>query len=186
MKIGIYIFGASGSGSSTLGRAISDRFSITHVDTDDFIWKKTDPPFSVLNDRQLIISNLQEVVNDNNQFILSGPLGDLNKYFSEFFSLVIFLHLSDTIRMKRLMKREKEKYGERIQPGGDMFDQHSRFMRWASLYHSTNNKVRNYSDHKFLLNSFKCPTLSLNSSLSIDELLNEVVEKISSNKANLT
>ncbi len=44
----VHIFGASGAGTSTLGRALADRHRLVHLDTDDFYWMPTDPPFTVL------------------------------------------------------------------------------------------------------------------------------------------
>lgn len=42
----IHIFGASGSGTTTLGRELSSRLGIVHLDTDDYYWFPTDPPFT--------------------------------------------------------------------------------------------------------------------------------------------
>lgn len=41
----IHIFGASGSGTSTLGRAVAARLGYAFLDADDFYWLPTDPPF---------------------------------------------------------------------------------------------------------------------------------------------
>lgn len=41
----IHILGASGSGTTTLGRAIQQTFGHTHLDTDDYFWVPTDPPY---------------------------------------------------------------------------------------------------------------------------------------------
>ena len=37
----ILIFGASGSGTTTLGKEIEKRTDFTHLDIDDYYWKKT-------------------------------------------------------------------------------------------------------------------------------------------------
>jgi len=42
----IYVFGASGSGTTTLGAAVAEELQIVHVDCDDHYWAQTDPPFS--------------------------------------------------------------------------------------------------------------------------------------------
>ena len=60
----INIFGSSGSGSTTLAKNISANFGYQFIDVDDYLWKKTDPPFT---DRftnseacQLIIDKLKD------------------------------------------------------------------------------------------------------------------------------
>jgi Shikimate kinase len=44
----IHILGASGSGTTTLGRALAERLQYPHFDTDDSFWVPTDPPSAVL------------------------------------------------------------------------------------------------------------------------------------------
>ena len=43
----VHIFGASGSGTSTLARAHAEAMSCVHFDVDDFYWMPTDPPFEL-------------------------------------------------------------------------------------------------------------------------------------------
>ena len=42
----IHIYGASGSGTSTLGRNISEKLGYFFMDTDDYFWEQTDPPYT--------------------------------------------------------------------------------------------------------------------------------------------
>jgi adenylate kinase family enzyme len=42
----LHILGASGSGITTLGRALAERLQYPHVDTDDYFWLPTEPPFT--------------------------------------------------------------------------------------------------------------------------------------------
>ncbi|ASR09775.1 hypothetical protein CHY08_18390 [Rhizobium leguminosarum bv. viciae] len=46
----IHVMGASGSGTTSLGRALAERLDIAHLDTDDFFWMPTDPPFTTPRD----------------------------------------------------------------------------------------------------------------------------------------
>ena len=41
----IHIFGASGTGTTSLAVAIATRYGHRHLDTDDFYWMRTDPPY---------------------------------------------------------------------------------------------------------------------------------------------
>jgi adenylate kinase family enzyme len=47
----IHILGASGSGTTTLGRALAERLQCPHFDTDDYFWLPTDPPFTHQRER---------------------------------------------------------------------------------------------------------------------------------------
>jgi adenylate kinase family enzyme len=41
----LLITGASGCGTTTLGRAVADRWGVPHADVDDYFWRPTSPPF---------------------------------------------------------------------------------------------------------------------------------------------
>jgi len=41
----IHLMGASGSGTTTLGRALAQRLGCPHFDTDHYFWFPTAPPF---------------------------------------------------------------------------------------------------------------------------------------------
>ena len=47
----IHILGASGSGTTTLGRALAERLQGPHFDTDDYFWLPTDPPYTQRRER---------------------------------------------------------------------------------------------------------------------------------------
>lgn len=46
MKNVIHIYGASGSGTSTLGRKISEELGYKFMDTDDYFWLPTNPKYT--------------------------------------------------------------------------------------------------------------------------------------------
>ena len=47
MKNVIHIFGASGSGTTTLGKKICSELGYTLMDTDAYYWIPTEPPFKL-------------------------------------------------------------------------------------------------------------------------------------------
>lgn len=46
----IHLYGASGSGTSTLGGFISEKLGDTSMDSDDYYWLKTKPEYTVSRD----------------------------------------------------------------------------------------------------------------------------------------
>lgn len=44
----IHIFGASGSGTTTLANALSNNMNLPHYDTDDYFWIRTDPLTNII------------------------------------------------------------------------------------------------------------------------------------------
>jgi len=47
----IHILGASGSGTTTLGRALAERLQCPHFDIDDYFWVPTDLPYAQQRER---------------------------------------------------------------------------------------------------------------------------------------
>ena len=68
----IHITGASGSGTTTLGAAIAGRWGHRHLDTDDFYWEPTWPPFRqsrAEHDRQQLLA---AALDESPRWVLSG------------------------------------------------------------------------------------------------------------------
>ena len=110
----ILLFGASGSGATTLGKEIEKVTDFVHLDVDDYYWKKTMPPFQEkisLNERN---ENLRVDFIKNNNVIISGSMVSWGKEWETSFDLAVFIHLNNDIRMERLKKREFERYGEKL------------------------------------------------------------------------
>ena len=75
MKPLIHIYGASGSGTSTLERYLTEKFSFAFLDSDDYFWLPTDPKFTTkrpLEQRVPLIR--QDIAAAKNGAVLSGSL----------------------------------------------------------------------------------------------------------------
>ena len=116
----IHIPGASGSGTTTLGRALAVRLQCPHLDTDDYYWLPTDLPFTHERERTARQHFLMDTLTAHTSWVLSGSLCGWGDVAIPLFELVVFLWIPQNIRMKRLRQREHERYGGRMLPGGDM------------------------------------------------------------------
>ena len=67
----------------------------------------------------------------NNCFVLSAVDGDFGEEITQMYKLAVFLSAPVEIRMQRTKRRAYEQYGERVMPGGDMYEQQQRFMDFA-------------------------------------------------------
>ncbi len=48
----VHITGAAGSGTTTLGKALAQRWRCRQFDTDDFLWEPGDPPYQAVRPRE--------------------------------------------------------------------------------------------------------------------------------------
>lgn len=171
----IHILGASGSGTTTLAeRLCKESSSYTHLDTDNFFWVKTDPPYKQIREVGERINLLGERLDSVDRWILSGSLCGWGDIFIPYFDLVIFLWIPEEIRLSRILDREKRRYGEEINHGGRMYEQHLEFMEWASKYDSGDLNIRSKKLHEQWLNNLNCKVLRIMEDIDIEEKLQRV------------
>lgn len=130
----VHIIGASGSGTTTLGRALAARLGCPHFDTDDFFWLPSDPPFQHIRDRAERQARLGAALTSHPGWVLSGSLCGWGDRFIPLFERVVFLWVPPGVRLDRLRARERERYGAAIGPGGRQHAAYERFMTWAAGY----------------------------------------------------
>jgi adenylate kinase family enzyme len=177
----IHILGASGSGTTTLGRALAERLQCPHFDTDDYFWLPTDPPFTHQRERterqQLLMGDLTA----HDSWVVSGSLCGWGDVAIPRFELVVFLSIPPEVRMERLRRREHARFGERILPGGDMYEQSQAFLAWAASYDEGGLDIRSRQRHDQWLRILPCPIVRFEGAYIIEEqlavLIGEIREK---------
>lgn len=174
----IMIFGASGSGTTTLAQRLSIERGFSHLDTDDYYWLKSEIPFELKREpkeRDELFSN------DFKQYeniVVSGSILNWNAQFNNYFDLVIFLWIPPAVRITRLIKREEERYGDLLTTDEYRKKKYTEFIKWASGYDQPGFPSRSFELHTQWLNKLQTPTLRLESDITIEERLRLVNEKI--------
>ena len=174
----IHILGASGSGTTTLARALSEKLKCPHFDSDNYFWHKTEPPFTQKREVFERQSILKIDLENSSDWILSGSLCGWGDVFVPYFDLVVYLYLPKEIRMDRLKKREQERFGKAIEESGPMYQQHLDFMEWANSYDTGSIDMRSRALHELWLSQLKCSVLILEGDISIEERVKKVFERI--------
>ena len=174
----IHILGASGSGTTTLGKALSEKLEYIHFDTDDYYWKPTNPPFqekTICKERQ---EALKRDLIKNKNWILTGSLCGWGDMFIPYFDLVIFLWIPNELRIERLIERERARYGEKIESRGELYKQHIEFINWASQYDDGDLDIRSRRLHEKWINELSCKVLRFEGALELEEKVGRVFEFI--------
>ena len=171
----IHIVGASGAGTTTLGQALERENAYKWLDTDGFFWMPTDPPFVQSLPHEERVKLMTAAMRKNPKCVISGSLCGWGDVFIPKFDLVVFVDTPTDIRIKRLEKREAERFGERIRKGGDMYENHIEFTEWAKGY-DTSDDGRCRKVHEEWLKNIPCPVLRLDGTKSVGELLEQIKE----------
>lgn len=147
MKKVIHIFGASGSGTTTLAKKISKELGYEMMDTDDYYWMPTEPKFTLKRPVEERLELMIKDIDNSENVVISGSLTDWGDVLIPYFTLVIRIEMEQDLRIERLVKREKERYGSRIESGGDMYQQHINFVEWAKAYDNGGMDMRSRVKH---------------------------------------
>ena len=163
----VHILGASGSGTTTLGRALAARLQYPHFDMDDYFWLPTDPPFTQPRERTERAQLLMDDLTAHDAWVVSGSLCGWGDVAIPLFELVVFLWIPHDRRMARLQRREQTRFGERILPGGDMYAQSQAFLAWAASYDDGGMDIRSRQLHDQWLGTLPCPIVCFEGEYSI-------------------
>lgn len=157
----IHILGASGSGTSTLARTMAEQWGYTWLDTDDFFWQPTDPPYVQPRPVEERIERMRAALDAGADCAISGSLCNWGEGFIPRFTLVVWLQTATPLRLARLRAREAAAFGARIAPGGDMHEAHERFVAWAATYDTAGPETRSVARHAAWTAQLPCPVLRL-------------------------
>src|SRR2546428_7979835 len=145
----INISGASGTGTTSLASALAARHGHRHVDTDDFYWLRTDPPYRHPRPRAERLAMLRIALAESPSWVLSGSLCGWGDPLIPEFELIVFLVVPTEVRLARLRAREIERYGPgAIAPGGPRHRAHVAFLEWAEGYDAGDLAMRSRALHE--------------------------------------
>jgi adenylate kinase family enzyme len=171
----IHVTGASGSGVTTLGRALADTLALPHHDTDDYLWQPTTPPYRQMREAGERLRLMHDVFIPRADWVLSGGLDGWGNDLIRQFDLVVFLKTPHDVRMQRLRAREAAHFGlDAVAPGGWRHEETESFLEWASHYEDGTREGRNLARHEAWVAALPCPVLRLDGSRPIPDLVAEV------------
>ncbi len=174
----ILIFGASGSGTTTLGKAIEKETGFVHLDVDDYYWRKTEPPFVEKVPLQERNEHLKQDFEHYDHVVMSGSMVSWGKEWEVAFDLAIFLYLGNEERMDRLRKRENERHGNLLETDQEIQKNSKAFLQWANQYENDDFEGRSLKIHKNWMKKLDCPVLKIDGSLELPNKVHLVMTKL--------
>ena len=170
MYNGIAIIGLNGAGKSTLAHVLAKKLHYFEIDVEDYYFPaqrssrlnalegKTSADVSFIpylspRAKSEVELAIRKDINCNPQFVLSGVTLNWSESILSQIDIVFYLHVPLNERLQRIRSREAQRFGSRILPGGDMYDQHIEFL----------NKVENRSEQEITrsLENLSCPVVNV-------------------------
>lgn len=167
----LHIMGASGSGTTTLGRAVADAWAVPHADTDDYFWIASSPPYTTKRPVDERLSLMEQVFLPRPAWVLSGALTGWGQPVIERCEAVVFLALDPEERMLRLEARESVRHGAAHLEGRTWRE----FRTWARGYDLADFPGRNRKAHEEWLARIPQPVLRLDSAQPLEQLRDAVL-----------
>ena len=164
----IHIYGASGSGTTTLAKYICEKLDYVLMDTDDYFWKPTNPPYTEKREIPERLELMEKDIAKSDKVIISGSLVDWGNKLIPMFTLAIRLDTATDIRIERLKKREYEHFGSRVEIGGDMYDHHQQFLAWAAAYDHGDINMRSKAKHDQWQKILPCKQVILDGNVDLE------------------
>ncbi len=163
----VHLFGPSGAGTTTLGRALAQTLAIPHFDTDDFYWAPTPEPFCVKRPVEERLRLMQEMFLPRADWVLSGALESWGGPIVPRFTLAVRLTLDPAAREARLRAREERR--------GPLTEAKRGFLSWARGYEAGIRPGRSLSRHLAFAETLACPVLVLDGARPVDDLTAEIL-----------
>lgn len=130
----IFICGLNGAGKSTLGRALAADLGYQFMDIEDYYFPKTDPNYLYASPRtrEEVEELLKTDVKMHKNCVLAAVKPDFSDEIQRQFDLAIYVKVPKELRLERVKQRSFNKFGSRMQPGGDLYETEQEFFRWVA------------------------------------------------------
>ena len=183
--MGIIIFGASGAGSTTLGKEVARRLNFQFLDIDDYLWRwDTKIPLTVTRLPEERTECLMKDIKKHPDFVIAGTIFSNSKLFEPLIDLAVFISTPAEICAERVRTREYTRWGERVLPGGDMYKT-TRFHGDANDYIANAQRYETAEASKFgrklheqWITELSCPVIRVDGMKCISENVSRIIEHI--------
>lgn len=170
MGTGILICGLNGTGKSTLGKALAEKLHFHFIDNEDLYFPKTDPSYTYASPRTRdeVETLLFRQIKTHENFVFASVKGDYGEAIYPFFQYAVLIHVPRKIRIERVKNRSFQKFGNRMLPGGDLYEHEQHFFDFVKS--KPENSVEEW------LPALTCPVFQVDGTIPVEDNVN-LIEK---------
>jgi adenylate kinase family enzyme len=161
----IQVLGAPGAGVSTLAARLASLYECSVLEADDYHWIPTDPPYVQFRSNLEKSNLLRRDLRLSPRHVFAGSLSHWSDELAPMLTACILLTCSTPLRIERIRARELQRFGRRIEGGGEMYLRHLEFIAWAFEYDTRSPKHdRAFATDRLWVESLQCPVLVVETS----------------------
>lgn len=172
MGTGIILCGLNGVGKSTLGKALAAELNFHFIDNEELFFPKTDATYIYRHSRtrgeveKLLLHEVEVYEN----FVFTAVKGDYGEKILPYYTYAVLIEVPRNIRLQRVENRSFEKFGDRILPGGDLYEQEKRFFDMV--------KSRKEDEAAQWARSLGCPVIRIDGARRVEENVRVIRERM--------
>ncbi len=172
MGIRIIVCGNNGSGKSTLGRVLSEKLMCRFMDNEDYYFPRTELDYKYLFPRTYdeVVRLIESDMYKYDNWILASVKGNYGEKCLQRYTHAILIDVPKEISIKRVYERSFSKFGNRILPGGDLYQYEKRFFEMIA------ERDQRYAEEWF--NSLKCKLLKVDGTKLVGDNVELILEWI--------
>ena len=173
MGYGILVCGLNGSGKSTFGKVLAKKLEARFLDNEDLFFPKTDPNylFAAPRSKEEVNHLLMQEVNACERFVFAAVRGDYGKDILPLYRAAVLIKVPRAERLKRVKNRSFQKFGSRMQPGGDLYEEEQAFFEMVSARSET------YVEE--WLQTLACPVFRIDGTRPVEENIERLTKPLS-------
>ena len=172
MGTGIIICGLNGAGKSTLGKELAKELNLYFIDSEDLYFPKTDDNYIYASPRtheeagQLLLCEIKE----HKSFVFAAVKGDYGENVLQMYKYAVLVEAPKAVRMQRVRDRSFQKFGDRMLPGGDLYDNEEKF------FDIVRSRVENTVEE--WIQKLSCPVIRVDGTKSVEKNIELIIEKM--------
>lgn len=173
MGMGIQICGLNGSGKSTLGKALAEKTGFHFIDNENLYFPQMNhqEAYKAPRSREEVEKLLAKEISLYPDYVFAAVKGDYAKGMIPAYDYVIWIEVPKSIRLQRVRNRSFLKFGSRMLPGGDLYEQEEAFFRMVD------SRPDDYVET--WLRTLSCPIIRVDGTKSIDKNVEFIIRSIS-------
>lgn len=168
----IIICGGNGSGKSTLGKALAEAMGIRFMDNEDYYFPKRGSGYKYDHalTREEFLPLLQNDMEQAEDWIFASVKGDYGEWMESLFTYAVLIHVPREIRIQRIWNRSYDKFGDKILPGGELYEREQKF------FDMVKSRPDNYAEE--WASNLSCPVFRVDGTKSVKENVELLAAKL--------